>query len=249
METSELTPPAAQGPGPIDLAEQMQASLERLKAEAAGRADEHEAFNEERRKERVAALRRDMDAPPLANDWLRRYQPVEPVKRPGGTPAQNWEDAWTRIAEKLDPDVPVLLALVGGSGTGKTTLAIRALRHVTEQLRTARYTTLLGFQMAMSDARIKGELRDTFAEYTSPGTLVIDEIDKVDQAAWEAKYFFGLLTNRHNHKLRTILVSNGSGAKFAADIGTSLMQRIVEQRGCIECDWAPLRPKPTEKES
>lgn len=152
-----------------------------------------------------------------------------------------WAAAENAIISKLETGC--LLALVGTRGCGKTQLAVEAIRFCATHSRRARYCTATEFFVEIKstygdDARTE---KDVIAEFSRPSLLVIDEIGQRSESEWENRLLFELLNRRYNALKDTILISNQTPADFAASMGPSLISRMQETGGLIECTWPSYR--------
>jgi DNA replication protein DnaC len=139
------------------------------------------------------------------------------------------------------------IALIGKRGPGKTQLAVEAMIHHTQNLRTARYITATSFLM-----RVKGTYKpserededDVLTMFARPSLLVIDEYAKRGETEWEDRLLFELLDRRYGEYRDTILIANQTKEEFEQSIGPSLASRMDESGGIIECTWESFRISP-----
>jgi DNA replication protein DnaC len=152
-----------------------------------------------------------------------------------------WGSVEKKITSKLGTGC--FIALIGSRGCGKTQLAVEAIRHCTGKGKRARYCTATEFFIeikATYDKQDRSE-KDVLNEFTRPLLLVIDEIGQRSESEWENRLLFELLNRRYNALKDTILVSNQSADMFSKSLGPSLISRMQETGGLIECTWPSYR--------
>lgn len=135
-----------------------------------------------------------------------------------------------------------LLALLGKRGTGKTQMAVELIRITCVQGRSARYTTALRFFMSLKDSYRVGTTESAVLnKYLKPHLLVIDEAQERGETGWEDRLLGSLVDSRYGAMRDTVLVSNLSRREFERAIGSSIMSRMSETGGIIECNWPSFR--------
>ncbi len=157
-------------------------------------------------------------------------------------PNPKWEAKRDLIISKLGTGF--LFGLCGTRGPGKTQMAVEVMFKLAEKFKLARYTTAVGFFLDIKATF--GEFSGKSAESICEGMrtcdlLVIDEIGKRGQTAWENNLLFEILNYRYNEKRDTILIDNSTAADFSEAIGDSLVSRMNEIGGVIVCDWPSFR--------
>ena len=139
-----------------------------------------------------------------------------------------------------------LIGIVGPVGTGKTKMAVEALRYAcfTGDASVA-YLKARDFFLALRECfRPQGPAERTVVkEYEMPGVLVIDEIGKTGGSAWEGEVLFHLIDKRYDAMKDTILVSNLVGDAFDDFVGVAIVDRMRECGGMILADWPSFREK------
>lgn len=167
---------------------------------------------------------------------VKRY--VENIERTG----KEWMETRENIRKLVK--MGFLCALVGGNGRGKTQLAVDLMLGLSDELVTSEYTTAMGFftdvkstyspQAALTEA-------DVMESFCRPKLLVIDEFEKRSDNAWANQLIFELLNRRYGMMRDTLLISNLDLARFKALVGDSLLSRMNEVGGVIECAWDSFR--------
>lgn len=205
-------------------------------------------FNFEITSERLAELqtkriREEQSRKNLKIGELRAYWNA-PIRHVRCTPDRN--NAWGETVAKLIPKLGngCLLGLIGTRGNGKTQMAVELMSAVTQELRTAYFTSAVGFFMAVKttykkDAVVSEEA--VLREHVKPSLLVIDEIGKRAENDWENNLLFELVNRRYNALKDTLLIDNRSKAEFIETIGPSLASRMNDGGGIIECNWETFR--------
>lgn len=193
------------------------------------RIKEAEAFRQRQNDSLIKKLLAESRAP------LRQWQHTNLV-RDG-----EWADAERKIVAKLGTGY--LLALVGNRGCGKTQLAVEAMRVRVHKGQRTRYCTATEFFMEVKAAyshETRSE-KDVLNEFAKPSLLVMDEIGQRSESEWENRLLFELLNRRYNTLKDTLLISNQSVEEFSKSIGLSLISRMIETGGLIECKWSSYR--------
>jgi Cdc6-like AAA superfamily ATPase len=153
-----------------------------------------------------------------------------------------WGQKLAGIESKLGTGF--VYGLIGTRGNGKTQLAVEVMRTATERLMSAYYETAV-----MIFSRLKATFRPDATEteikvieqLRSHKLLVIDEIGKRGESAWENNLLFGLVDKRYNDMTDTILIANLEPAQFTECVGESLSSRMNETGGLIIADWPSRR--------
>jgi DNA replication protein DnaC len=179
---------------------------------------------------------------------------VDDILRVSNAPARHLKRAhnvdrdgkWGKTAEwlRLQCGRGYFVALVGKRGPGKTQLAVDAMLHHAEKLKTVRYTTATGFLMRVKGTYKPQEMEDEsdiITMFVRPALLVIDEYTRRGETDWEDRLLFELLDRRYNAMRDTILIANLTKADFEEAIGPSLASRMEEAGGIIECEWESYR--------
>jgi DNA replication protein DnaC len=193
------------------------------------RAREIEEHARRRNSERIQSLLRESRAP---QRQLINFN----IERTG-----EWGKAHAKITAKLGTGC--LLSLIGNRGCGKTQLAVEAIRTITAKGKRARYCTATEFFIEIKAAystQNRSE-KDVLNEFTRPALVVIDEVGQRSESEWENRLLFELLNRRYNALKDTILVSNQGADEFTKSLGPSLISRMIETGGLIECQWSSYR--------
>lgn len=152
-----------------------------------------------------------------------------------------------------------IVVLCGGNGTGKTRMAWEIARIGTfpnAKVKTtcgdftfhtdspARYTTAMSLFMRLRDA-FCGRGKETgmaiVDEFATASLAVIDELQERGETAFEDQMLTAIIDARYQHSRPTILIANLDRAKLAGKLSPSLISRIRENGGFVDCNWPSYR--------
>lgn len=169
-----------------------------------------------------------------------------------GAPRRHWE----RVPNKNGPwgqklailegmlGTGMIAGIHGGRGPGKTQLGVECMKWCYAHRKLAAFTSATEvFSRLKASYRpdsTKSEL-EVISDYRKPFLLVIDEIGKRGQTDWEDSLLFLLLNKRYEDMTDTILICNLNKEQFTESIGSSVVSRIIECGGLIECTWPSFR--------
>lgn len=151
--------------------------------------------------------------------------------------------------------------IIGPRGTGKTQLATeiarRVNRHKCDQWRKRRehahswepspqavYVHVMEIFMAIkatyqSDAT-QGE-RQSLDRFIRPRVLVIDEVQERGETDWENRMLTYILDKRYQQGRDTLLLANMKPTDIQDKLGASIVSRMQETGGIVECNWPSFR--------
>lgn len=136
------------------------------------------------------------------------------------------------------------ICLTGTRGNGKTQLAVDAILTVTMRGHSALFVTaqrlFMEFKASFDDGARRNEVQ-VMDGFRRPSLLVIDEIGQRTESDWENRVFFELLNARYNDMTDTILTANLSGQTLSENLGDSIVSRMTEGGGIVECNWESFR--------
>lgn len=152
-----------------------------------------------------------------------------------------WGETEKTIASRMGSGF--LIALVGGRGTGKTQLAVELIRKLSHDLRRSRFCTAMQFLMEIKAGyrQDSASEKDIIATFCRPALLVLDEMGKRAETEWESRLLFELINQRYNAMRDTLIISNQEAAELEAALGPSIVSRMRETGGFIECNWESYR--------
>lgn len=155
-----------------------------------------------------------------------------------------WGAALDRLTARQQSGRGLMAALVGTRGNGKTQLAVELMKLTTARRQSARFTTAVGFFIKVK-ATFRREAaaseEEVMLEFLRPHLLVIDEFEKRADTVWENNLVFELLNRRYNALKDTVLIANDTKSQFDAYVGDSVVSRINETGGVLECTWTSFR--------
>jgi len=171
-------------------------------------------------------------------------------------------DKWYRVFEKVKSELGTgfLFVLIGPRGTGKTQLAVQIVHEQIEATlaefltdpynpnkkpsgHSCRYCEALEFFMDLKSvyaSKQKSE-KQVIAEYAAPRVLVIDEFTVRGETRWEDNLLCAILNKRYAAMKDTILIGNCAPGEVAGHLGASVVSRVCETGGVIECKWPSFR--------
>jgi len=174
----------------------------------------------------------------MESDLPKRHRLLETPKADGP-----WGETQKKLVARLETGL--LCALVGVRGSGKTQLGVELAKEAMRRGRTARFSSTTKFLMEIKATYRKDSERteiQVLREFSVPGILILDEIGRRGETDWEDRLLFELLNDRYNEIRDTILIGNyENAAKFSEAVGPSLVSRINETGGVIECNWPSFR--------
>lgn len=156
--------------------------------------------------------------------------------------AKEWFAAYEKLRARTGAGFTA--ALVGKRGPGKTQIAMELMRYATAVGRSAYYCTAMDYFMRVKDTfhpDRKESQADAQKFFVRFKLLVIDEMNVRSDSPWEDNMLADLIGKRYNALLDTVLVSNESLDEFTKSIGPSIIDRLNETAGIIECNWRSFR--------
>jgi DNA replication protein DnaC len=139
---------------------------------------------------------------------------------------------------------PVIVALVGPRGPGKTTIACGLILEMCREGRSARWLDVgdyFDFLKRTYGDGAKREEGDVENEWLRPDLLAIDKLETAANTPWEDQKLQRLIVKRYENAKRTILVSNDTAEGLRQRLGESVTDRLRDGGRVIVCKWASLR--------
>ena len=146
------------------------------------------------------------------------------------------------IELKVKLDTGFLVALIGLRGCGKSQLAVELIRESCRHGSAALYTTAMDIFIDIRDAyKLQESERTVLVRFQRPALLVIDEAQERGESAWEDRMLTALIDYRYSQMRDTVIISNLKREAFTASMGASVVSRMIETGGIIECNWPSFR--------
>ena len=139
-----------------------------------------------------------------------------------------------------------MVVLCGDRGTGKTQMMVEAMREWYVRggnSRTCRYCTSTHIALALSPFRPRHEqMEKARSRYCGTGLLCIDEWQRAEALGAPTKMsILDILDHRYGAKRPTIIATNEMPDSWARTTDPSLVDRVRETGGTVECDWESFR--------
>jgi len=181
--------------------------------------------------------------------WARAEVPKRHAERamhPGAVdPATAWAQTKATVLAMLGKGVTV--CLTGTRGNGKTQIGVEAILATTLKGNSAAFRTAQGmfmeFKGAFGEEARRTELQ-VLERFRRPSLLVLDEIGQRTESEWENRTFFEVLNARYNDMSDTVLTCNLTIQELRQNLGPSLVDRMKEGGGMVECHWPSFRTPP-----
>lgn len=155
---------------------------------------------------------------------------------------EKWLESWDKVRSRLGTGT--ILAIVGKRGTGKTQMAVQAIREMLSRGRDAMYVKALdvfiGMRSCYRDNAVTTEER-LIRQYARYDLLVIDALEEKSDSEWENRMLSHIVDKRYDDVKDTILISNETPTAFADNHGSSVADRIRETGGVVQCEWDSFR--------
>jgi len=159
-----------------------------------------------------------------------------------------WHDKCETIACALNDGA--LLVLVGKRGTGKTQMVVDASKRFLKSREVGSEAPEIMYTKAIEVfVELRGSYRDDSSlseqaiikNYCRPQVLIIDEMHERGESSWEDRILTHIIDTRYGGMKDTILISNQKINEFKEQLGPSIMSRLTETGGMIDCDWDSFR--------
>lgn len=153
-----------------------------------------------------------------------------------------WATTESGLRQKLGTGF--MVALCGTNGGGKTQLGVELIRHqMAVRFKSALFTDTMQFFMAIkaSYRSDKETEKQVIGRFLEPQLLVIDEMDKRAETAWENNMLFYMVNQRYNAVLDTVMLFNADSTTASTQLGPSVVSRLNETGGLVDCKWPTRR--------
>lgn len=139
-----------------------------------------------------------------------------------------------------------IMVLTGRRGTGKTQLGVEAIRSYCWEDSPAKYVKAIDVFLSIREGMAERSERAAVKPYLIPQLLVIDAMEERGETPWEDRMLNYILDKRYDAMMDTILITNQERGRFAESVGASIISRIHEAGGVIECNWESFREEKKE---
>ena len=161
-------------------------------------------------------------------------------------PSLNDSEPWKCVMDKLRSKAKkaFTIALIGNRGCGKTQLGVSLLMSGLNSGLSSKFVSITRLLMEIKATYTKGSSEteiQVMDRYTRFQLLVIDEFSRRTEKDWNDQLLFELLNARYNAQRGTLLISNDTRDGFSSSVGPSIMSRMTETGGVIECNWPSFR--------
>ena len=177
----------------------------------------------------------------------------DPIERSGP-----WFETGCNVRDAVyDPGA--IVCLIGPRGTGKTRMGCEIARtwfngeagkarETGEEMdpRCVGYSHIMDLFMAVKATygeRSAVSESEVLARWIHPDLLVVDEVQERGDTDWENRTFTYILDKRYSMGKSTLLLANIRPADLTARLGASIVSRMQETGGIVECNWPSFRAK------
>lgn len=145
-----------------------------------------------------------------------------------------WGECLEALKSKLTHGYTVILC--GARGTGKTQVAVQAIKDAAARGYISRYETFYRFCQRLKETFDKrgANEAEVIKDYIKPRLLVLDEIGKASATEWSQSALFNLIDRRYNAMKDTILITNHSEGELDEALGASIVRRAAETGGALD---------------
>jgi len=181
----------------------------------------------------------------FSNIIARSNVPVHHFRKVGLDTGGGWGEVCDAVVSQVGSGF--FMALVGIRGSGKTQIAVEAVRTCAETGWRCFFCTptrfFLDLKATYGDRGKDGGLTeaDVVERYARWPLLVVDEIGQRGETDWEDRVLFEMLNRRYNGDVDTLLLGNDGRAKLEENLGPSLVSRMRERGGVVACKWPSFR--------
>lgn len=151
------------------------------------------------------------------------------------------QPCWQRVREWRPTREKSGLFIYGGYGTGKTGLAVSALKTHIEREVAGGWFYVVSDLLEQTRRSYGGEGADPLQEVRGRGFVVLDDLGAERPTEWVQERLFQLINHRHGHFLPTIITSNLDMAHIAGALGERIAGRLTEMCIVVEVEGRDLR--------
>ena len=137
-----------------------------------------------------------------------------------------------------------IIIIIGKRDAGKTRIAAEISRagnfpnDIKGKSKTSVYRRATEIFVDLKDSFRSSECKsevEVIRYLSSAGLLVIDEFQERSESKWENRIITTIIDRRYSDNLPTILIANIELAEMGAKISDSIISRVNESGGVIEC--------------
>jgi DNA replication protein DnaC len=172
-----------------------------------------------------------------SSDCPKRQRANREIDRSG-----KWGLTEQKILSKIGTGF--LICLTGIRGNGKTQLAVEIMRNRAQNNGHSQFCSAVAFFLrvkATFSKEASENEQDVIEFFAGTPFLVLDEVGQRSESEWENRLLYELLNRRYNAMSDTLLISNQDIESLEKSLGPSLISRMKETGGIIECDWGSFR--------
>lgn len=179
--------------------------------------------------------------------FTERMRAAEVPKRHAAFHSDKSKSAdWTAKLDALKAMIGTgcIVALYGTRGGGKTQLAVELIRAVCWRDESALYRRVMDFFVDIKSTfgqKSPETEADIIARYSMPRLLVLDEAHEKGGGPWENSLMNLLIDKRYGDRKDTIIIANLDKPELELALGSSVISRINETGGLIDCNWGSFR--------
>lgn len=205
----------------------------------------NEALGSAERTRRRAAQEEATKQRRVASLWSEANVPPRHSKRTALETDTERGKVWLSTLRRIESKgQEAHVALLGTYGNGKTQIAVELIRAATTREEASLWTTATDFLMAVKACYRPNATeveRDVIAAHVAPRWLVIDEFHRRKGTPWEDSLLFQVIDKRYNAGTAVIIIANQTRDEFEQSMDGSILSRMNETGGIIECNWASFR--------
>lgn len=136
-------------------------------------------------------------------------------------------------------------AILGDRGRGKTVMAVwlaeqRRLRGQSPGVYVRSHDLFATIRRAWHPQSQEDEWT-VLERYRKAPFLVIDEFQERSESEWENRTLVNIVDHRHANILPTVLIANLDAEAFGKSVGASMVDRISQTGGIMQCGWESVR--------
>lgn len=162
---------------------------------------------------------------------------------PRDSQSEEWTEKYSSLVKCLNSGEPLMYALIGRRGTGKTQMASSVIQRACEGGISSLYCKAMDFFINLKATYGNQDATEqaVFSKHKIPNLLVIDEIQVRSESEWENNALTHLIDKRYDAMKSTIFIGNLKPNSLKDCVGESVYSRLTEIGGVMDCNWESLR--------